>query len=115
MQPEAENVTLANLGGGVAIERFNEELKKVMANIRDVNTDSKKARRITLQVDFLPLKDRSGMETSLSVTSRLASVPPDPTGTMFILKEEGELHAITHDSRQETLPLGNIVPMTGSK
>ncbi len=114
-QQEAENVTLINLGNGVAVEWFDAELKKVMENIRDVNTDGRKARRITLTVDFLPLPDRTGMTSSVAVASRLASVPPAPTGTMFILKEAGELHAVSHDTRQEVLFDRNVVPMHGSK
>ena len=100
---DAENVTLLNLGGGVATELFDLELKKVMANIRDTNTDTKKVRRITLTVDFMPLPDRSGMTSQVNVQSKLASVPPVPAGTLFILKEEGELHAISHDYRQTTI------------
>lgn len=45
-------VTLVSIGGGAAVELFDIELERVLANIKDVNTDPKTRRRITLVVDI---------------------------------------------------------------
>ena len=44
------NLNLAEMANGAFMEQFNIELKKVLANIADPNTDPKKARKITLVV-----------------------------------------------------------------
>ena len=121
-QPTATAVNLANLGGGAAIERFDHELSKIIANIKDVNTDPKKNRSITLKVTFMPHGDRTGMSTVVDCTSKLASVPPVAVGAMFILRNEGgDLQAYSHDIRQgeiftepeeEEAPAPNVVPMS---
>ncbi|MFC4768712.1 replication terminator protein [Effusibacillus consociatus] len=43
-------IDLTNFADGAVAERFNLELKKVLENIADPNTDPKKARKITLTV-----------------------------------------------------------------
>lgn len=101
---EAIAVNLSNIGSGAALELFNHNLERVMANIKDINTDAEKARSITLKVTFLPHGDRSGMQTVIECNSKLASVPAFKAGTMFILKnKEGALQAYSHDIRQEML------------
>lgn len=117
---EAQAVNLSNIGNGAAMERFDFELSKVMANIKDVNTDSGKKRSITLTVTFIPHGDRSGMQTVIDCTSKLASVPAYQAGAMFILKnKDGDFQAYSHDTRQEQLfnepeaePAANVVSMT---
>ncbi len=120
-QRPALPVNLANLGGGAAIERFEHELAKVLANMKDVNTDPKKPRSITLKVSFIPHGDRIGMSPVIDCTSKLASVPPVAAGSMFILKNDsGDLQAYSHDLRQDELfeeeaepePAPNVLPMT---
>lgn len=102
--PEALAVNLANIGNGAAMERFDFELTKVMSNIKDVNTDPEKKRSITLTVTFIPHGDRSGMQTVIDCTSKLASVPAYQAGAMFIIRnDEGEFQAYAHDTRQEQL------------
>jgi hypothetical protein len=101
--PQAERVSLLNLSRGAAIERFDHELSKVLANIKDVNTDAKKKRKITLEVVLTPYPDRTGVDVELSCTSKLASLAPVTGGSMFIAKQGEELAAFTHDLRQEPL------------
>lgn len=101
---QASSVSLANIGNGAALERFDHELKKVLANIKDPNTDPKKARKITLEIVLQPHGDRLGMQAHISCNSKLASVPAVPAGTIFMLKnEEGEIQAYSHDIRQDSL------------
>ncbi|WP_261178828.1 replication terminator protein [Anaerobacillus sp. CMMVII] len=43
---------LNNLADGAVAERFNQELRKILENISDPNTDAKKVRKLTLTVSF---------------------------------------------------------------
>jgi hypothetical protein len=104
MSKEASAVNLINIGNGTAVELFDHELQKVLANIKDVNTDAKKTRSITLKVSLVPHGDRAGMQIVIDCNSKLSTVPAVQAGTMFIMKnKEGELQAYSHDVRQEQL------------
>jgi hypothetical protein len=52
-------MTLDNLGQGAAKEIFDGALKKVIENIKDVNTDWKPQRSISLVVTFKPDEERN--------------------------------------------------------
>lgn len=56
MQLELNQMTLANLGGGAAVERFQEELQKVITNILDPNTEAQAKRSVVLKVTIKPEK-----------------------------------------------------------
>lgn len=104
MTKQAAEVNISTIGNGVVAELFDHELSKVLANIKDPNTDPKKLRSITLKVTFQPLGDRTGMQTAIECSAKLASVPSVQAGTMFILKnKDGQLQAYSHDIRQEQL------------
>lgn len=49
-------ITLANFGGGALEERFQDELKKVIKNIQDPNTDAEAKRTIDIKVTVQPMK-----------------------------------------------------------
>ena len=53
MKTNDELLSLDNMGQGAAIEAFDLELKRVMANIMDVQTDAK-AREVSLVVKITP-------------------------------------------------------------
>lgn len=114
---EAESVSLVNLSRGAAVELFDHELKKVLGNVKDVNTDAKAKRKITLEVIFSPYPDRVGIDVAIACTSKLSGVNQVTGGSMFIAVQEGEYRAFSHDLRQEPLfkeeapAPSNIVPM----
>lgn len=63
-------LTLHNLGRGDIVERFNEELEKVLHNIKDPSTPSGK-RSIVISISFLPNEDREEADIDVNVTSKL--------------------------------------------
>lgn len=69
---DPEDVNLANLAGGTAVERFNVELQKVLANIFDPNTDPKVKRKIKLTVTLIPSVDRDYATAQIACESSLA-------------------------------------------
>lgn len=98
----SEKVSLANLGGGAAIELFNEELQKVLDNIVDENTKPTAVREVALKVKIKPAEDRDYGDVHISCTSKLAPIAPYPTN-FFIGKERGKGVAQEHNPKQSKL------------
>jgi hypothetical protein len=96
---ELQRVTLETLGKGAAVELFNHELQKAIADALDVNADPKATRQVQLTVKLLPTEDRAAAHLEAKVSTKLAG--PSPVGTMvFIGMEGGE--AVAYDRIQTT-------------
>lgn len=92
-------VSLATINGGAAIERFDHELKKIVANINDVNTDAKAARKVTLEVTIKPTEDRTMCAYSIKVNGRPA--PMTAVSAFFYLSyQNGEIVAVENNPQQ---------------
>ncbi|WZL82658.1 hypothetical protein QBE53_05980 [Vallitaleaceae bacterium 9-2] len=86
------NITLETLAGGALAEQFDEEMKKVLENINDPNTDPNAKRSITIKVTLKPDDARNMANIDASCKSSLA--PYKSIGTMAALgKVEGEFVA----------------------
>lgn len=81
-------ISLATLHGGVAMDLFNEELRKVMENIADPNATPDAVRTISIKVRIKPDKERRFATTTASSSSTLAPVSPTE-GTMFFRSTDG--------------------------
>lgn len=100
---EAEKVvTLSTIAGGAAVERFEEELNKVLRNIEDPNTDPEKKRSIVLKFDLFPSKLRDNFQVIVSSESKVAPVTP-ADATCFIIKQAGRRVAVAYDPQQGRL------------
>lgn len=113
-----EDVTLDNVGGGAAPQLFERHLPEILANIQDLNTDAKKARKITLEVVFNPTPDREA--ATVVVRSKVSLAPTNPAaGMVHMGRRNGRLVAVTQDIRQGTLfedgsPDPSVVPIERS-
>lgn len=96
---ELTAVTLDNIGGGVAPELFQNELKRVLGNIADPNTSTKEARKITLEFTFQPNESRATSIIQVKCASKLAGAEPHSVA-IHIVKQNGRLMAFGHDPRQ---------------
>ena len=67
-----EPITLTNLGGGAAVEKFDEELQRVLDNIVDPNTQAESVRSITLKVTIKPDNTRQVGTVLISSVAKLA-------------------------------------------
>lgn len=94
-----EIVTLASIGNGAALELFDHELKRVIANIGDPNTSAKTKREIVVKVIIQPDEERGIGFASLEVKSKLAGVKP-VASTMYFGKKDGELVAVQSNFNQ---------------
>ena len=73
MAPKFNEMTLANLGEGAAVERFQEELTKVIENILDPNTEAETKRAVVMKVTIKPDKGRVHGRVEVTCEARLAA------------------------------------------
>lgn len=79
-------ISLDSMGCGALLERANLALAQVARNIMDPNTDSEKARKVTITLTFKPDKSRRHVKTSLGVNVSLA--PPLADETMMLIGQD---------------------------
>jgi hypothetical protein len=82
-----EKMTLAEIGRGAAVEKFDIELQKVLDNIQDVNTDPKKARTVTLKFTIKPDEDRGVGKYTIDADCKLAPIMAFP-GRVFLGRDK---------------------------
>ena len=66
-------INLQKLAGGAFAEKLNEALLQVADNIQNPNTDAVAKREITVKIKFAPNKTRQLVNTTISVTTKLAA------------------------------------------
>ena len=92
-------VSLDTLGQGAAIEKFQDEFDRVLANVLDPNTKPTASRSVTLVVTIKTDEDRSFANAMIEVKSKLA--PSKPVGTaIYIGQHAGQPVATERDVRQ---------------
>jgi hypothetical protein len=86
-------IKLASLARGSLEEQFNYELKRVLENIYDPNTEPEKKRKITIEMLFEPDSDREIVKISVKTKSVL--VTAKPINSKFVLgrQEDGTIAA----------------------
>lgn len=80
---EHKIVSLTTINNGAALELFEEELKKVLANMNDVSVESDATREITLKFKFKPSNDGSMAVTTVQAISKMAPIKPHG-GSIFV-------------------------------
>lgn len=99
---EEDKASLLTLARGAAIERFDDELQRVLDNIVDPNT-AKGAREVTLKVKITPNKDGATAAVGIQCNSKVQ--PAEPCATMFYIgKQGGRGVAFEHDPEQLSMP-----------
>ncbi len=92
-------VSLDTLGQGAAVEMFNEELKKVLENILDVNTKATTTRAVTLTVTIKPDENRNYSNAVIEAKSKVA--PVKGVGLpIYVGRHGGQAVATERDTRQ---------------
>lgn len=98
-------LSIDNMANGAVYEMFNEALKRLAANVGDVNTEPTQKRKITLTIEASPYKDRSGAEYKVKVDTKLAGLRPAES-TMYFAKRNGEHLAFGRNTQQEEIQFG---------
>lgn len=83
-----EEIKIGTLAGGAVEERFNQALKKVLANVQDPNTDHKKKRTITVKVTIASNEERSLCGVDFEVKETLA--PAKNVQTALLIGQDGQ-------------------------
>ena len=86
-------LTLDNLGHGAARELFNDALEKVIQNIKDVNTEWKKARKLSLVITFMPNEERSEVGLLIEPVLSLARTKPFKSQALIGMHRDGTTEA----------------------
>lgn len=74
MTGEVKEINLLDMMGGAVGERVSYELSKIMRNCKDLNTEPKKARMLTIEFAITPTEARDSASIRVSVKSKLAPV-----------------------------------------
>lgn len=103
MTTERTEVSLATLGSGAAVELFDQEFRRVLANIADPNTPAKAVREVKLAVKIKPTETREYATVEIHVSHKGAAPTPYETG-VFMGVDEGGPRASENNPRQDELP-----------
>jgi hypothetical protein len=99
---EPESISLTTICDGGVPEVFERELREVIANITDPNTDPEATRSLTIKFVFKPYEDRSGAHVAFTCKPALQPVQMRKS-QMFLSRHTGQLKAYAQDQRQVTL------------
>lgn len=97
---ELNEVSLDKLGNGAALELFDRELRRVIENIADVNTEAEAKRKITITVEIMPHESRDSAAVKIQAKSNIA--PYKGHGTVVHIGREtkgGPLTALERNQR----------------
>jgi len=99
---EVKSVGLETINNGAAVELFNEELNKVLANINDISVDAKSVREIKLTFKIHPTDDRLSASVTIEAQSKLASITKH-SGSMFLTTQHNKLKAFVTNPHQAVI------------
>jgi hypothetical protein len=109
MTTDQAHASLATLARGGAIERFDDELRRVLENILDPNTGSGK-RSVTLTVTIKPADDKRSADVSVECKSKLQGAAAVAT-MIFIGQVQGKAAAMEHNPEQMAMAFAAQTPV----
>lgn len=98
---EIKPVNLTTINNGAASELFEEELKKVLANVNDISVDAEAVREIKLVFKIKPTHDRMSSAVTIEASSKLACVAKH-SGSMFLSTKLNKIEAYVTNPHQQT-------------
>jgi hypothetical protein len=113
-----EPISFENLGCGAAVEKFEDAMLKVLANILDPNTRPETAREVILRVKVKPDEDRTSASVIIDCQTKLASDKAYPTKIFIGRNIQGHPEAHEINANQVQLfPKGkdNVAALTAGK
>ena len=73
---EIKEIGILDMMNGAIGERAAYELSRIMKNCRDLNTEAKKARTLTIKLSIVPTENRDSVAVRAEVSSKLVPVKP---------------------------------------
>lgn len=86
-----EIINLSNFADGAVAERFDHELRKLLENIADPNTDAKKARKLTLTLTLKADDKRDIAAVSIQAKSTIAPAKDIETKIIMDYDNKGKV------------------------
>lgn len=83
--------SVLRMAQGAFEERVDRAMADAIDNILDPNTKATVKRNITLNIELKPDEERSHIEVSVSVKTKLAALNPVPTSLAIVADGNGEL------------------------
>lgn len=83
--------SVLRMAQGAFEERVDKAMAEAVDNILDPNTKATAKRSITLNIELKPDEERSRIEVSVSVKTKLAALNPVPTTLAIVADGNGEL------------------------
>lgn len=103
---------ILTLGAGAAVEKFAEELKAVLKNIRDPNTQADAKRKIVMEWAFEPDGDREVVKVAITARSVFAATKPT-SEVMFIGRQDGQtVGTVMHGADGSEDPRQGVLQIT---
>jgi len=96
-------LNLTTIGNGIAIEKFNSELQKVLKNILDPNTVPNAKRSISLTVTVKPTSDRKFGTMNVETSVKLAPDIAYASRAFFGQLKDGRVAAFEDNPDQLTI------------
>ena len=83
--------SILEMARGAILERADYEMKKILDNIADVNTNPTKKRTLTLQIEFEPDEKREQISIKAVAKSKLEPTNPIRTSLYTAIDNNGEI------------------------
>lgn len=96
---EREIRKLDELMDGALTERFNRELRRVLQNVFDPNTEAKAKREIAVKIVITPSEQRDAAVFQLAVTSKLAPAVNIAQTVFLDMDDDGRITATERTSQ----------------
>jgi hypothetical protein len=96
-----KKINLVDFQHGTVIDLFDEELKKVLSNIEDENTEAKAERSVVIKIAIKPDKTRRTGEVKVQAYSTLAKIKPAESFVFFDVDDDGKFAAFEDEPGQE--------------
>jgi hypothetical protein len=97
-----KKLNIANIAKGSLLERADIEIENVLRNILDKNTDWKKARKVTLELEFKATNDhREDVFVSLKAKSSISPYNPVMTQIYVGKDDDGQVTASEYTKNKE--------------
>lgn len=107
--------SLHSIGAGAAAEKFEAELKQVLENIRDPNTDATAKRKIVIEYVFVPQEDRETVGVLIAARSVLGATKPS-SDMLYVGRKDGETIAtVMHSAGKPEDPRQGVLPIEQAK
>lgn len=110
-----QTADLQTIGAGAAAEKFEAELRAVVENIRDPNTEAKGKRKIIIEYVFHPQEDRERVAVAISARSVLPATKAS-SDLMFVGSKDGKpVATVMHSGGKPEDPRQGVLPITVAK